>query len=566
MILSKDNIARQMKRSIICNVGPTNSGKTYKAMEHLSRSKGLFCGPLRLLAHEGYNTLKDKGCKVNLITGELRIEEHSNRSVDQICSTIEMANFNKIYPVAIIDEIQMISCSQRGFGWSNTLLNLPAETLYVCGEERAVPLVERLIKTYTDDDLHVNYFKRLGSLEIMKKPISMRDVKKGDCIVCFQRNHVLEYKSELEHLGLKVSVIYGTLPPNARVEQTRLFNEGVNDVIVGTDAIGMGLNLQIQRIIFSSHLKFDGKGLIPIEDPMVRQLAGRAGRYSSDIKEGIVTAFSSEVLRFINSRYCAVPLDVNSATLSFTFEDLKQIKDSNPSYSLKDILKQFFKSPPPKGFKYQDYSNIIRSAELMKPLINCSLRDQYVFLLAPVKLKSRPSMSEFFFIFLIRRFSQGKFADPFEFFRSFHPVQSCNVIEYNMPNLWSIYEESSNLMESEYKIRPLPTENDIPDRFDSKKIWSKVFKSNLSNPKNANVIEDMYSCLSLYSWIRSRFYFHPTFNYVQESGFMNSEVSNRLMQDAMEYTANLCSNLLEKPFGTRSARTRQNYATNMLGR
>ena len=530
-----------MKRKIVCNVGPTNSGKTYQAMLHLAESEGVFCGPLRLLAYEGYKTLSDKGCKVNLITGETRIENYNYKAVRQVCSTIEMANINRKYKVGILDEIQMIACPQRGYGWSRALLNLPAETLYVCGEERAVPLCERLIKTYTDDDFQVNTFKRLSPLEIMKKHISNQEVKKGDCILCFGRKQVLMYKGKMEAIGLKVSVIYGTLPPEARVEQARLFNEGINDIIIGTDAIGMGLNLQIQRIIFSESMKFNGNLLVYLEDPTVRQLAGRAGRFSSNIQEGLVTAFEKPVLDFVRGSYNSVPVPIEEATLSFTLEELHKIKENNPKYKLKDILQHFFDTPVPAGFKYQDVQAIIRVSNLITPLEGYSLRDQYSFLLAPVKIKRMISLSESFFLYIISRFIKGEFADPLEFFRTRTLIRNSNLFSKNPSTIWTTYANLTNIGDVDFIVRPLPSQINSQQGFNVTASWNELFSKDAFKIQNSNIVEDMYSCISLYLWIRNRFYFHPTFNFDN-----NTTVTTRILEDALEFLASICSKSVQK--------------------
>ena len=106
--------ARQIKRNIICHIGPTNSGKTFNALQQLKKSSnGLYLGPLRLLAWEVCENLKKEGIKCNLITGNER-DVYKDGSATHTASTIEMADFMKVYDVAVIDEVQMIGDTERG--------------------------------------------------------------------------------------------------------------------------------------------------------------------------------------------------------------------------------------------------------------------------------------------------------------------------------------------------------------------------------------------------------------------------------------------------------------------
>ncbi len=535
-----NRIPSHLKRKIICNIGPTNSGKTHAAMEHLSRSTGVFCSPLRMLAHESYEKLKKQNCKVNLITGEVRIENYNHRSVHQICSTIEMLNIEKTYQVAVIDEIQMIENEFRGQSWTRALMNLKAETLYACGEERAAPIIERLIKTYTDDDIEIRHFERLSPLTIMTKEIAIYDLQKGDCIVCFSRNKVVQFKNMIEQKGLKVSVVYGALPPESRVEQSNLFNTGKTDVLIGTDAIGMGLNLEIQRMIFSTNLKYNGSFNEPIEDFMVRQIAGRAGRFSSANKVGFVSAFDKSVLSFVNQNYHKKPLDIQNVIVGFELDDLKEIKLKNPTFTLTQLISYYFNQPLPASFAYQNTNNLLRVGYLLNSLVNCSIRDQYYFLLAPVKLKKQTTLSLLLYNHIIDCFIKNKFADPFKFLTSYFAINGTQF--FNSKDIWRIYEDFiTKSVREDFSVLPLQP-LDTP----KKQLHGNLIESILTLKKvkfeHSEQLEHIYMCLSLYAWLRNRFYFHPTFNYAFNP--TSSEVMDSVLKDSLITFSSLCSKAL----------------------
>lgn len=241
--------ARNMRRKIIMHVGPTNSGKTYQALRRLeSANAGWYGGPLRLLAHEVFNRMNNKGIKCNLKTGEeIRIVD-INAPITS--STIEMFSESSNYDVAVIDEIQMMADPQRGFGWTTALLGLKAKELHLCGEEAAVPLVTKIAEEL-GEEIEINRYERLSPLKTDSKPLfSYRNVRKGDCIVTFSRKTIFAIRERIEReSGLRCALVYGALPPETRSMQADLFNDPNTgyDVIVASDAIGMGLNLYFLR-------------------------------------------------------------------------------------------------------------------------------------------------------------------------------------------------------------------------------------------------------------------------------------------------------------------------------
>ena len=274
---------REMQRTIHVHVGPTNSGKTYNAIKALESSKnGVYAGPLRLLATEVYQRLTAKGLPCALVTGE---EVRIPKDTDQYFSscTVEMIPLNKEFDVAVIDEIQMLGDPDRGNAWTNALLGVRAKEVHVCGEERAANLVKSICATLGDKCV-IHRYERLSPLKSMKTSLDndFSRLRKGDAIVAFNRLSLHALKRKIEkYTGRRCAIIYGTLPPEVRVQQAALFNDPDNDYdfVVASDAIGMGLNLEIRRVILDSVSKHDGNQDRPLTYPEIKQIGGRAGRY-----------------------------------------------------------------------------------------------------------------------------------------------------------------------------------------------------------------------------------------------------------------------------------------------
>ncbi|HHH51611.1 MAG TPA: DEAD/DEAH box helicase, partial [Campylobacterales bacterium] len=247
-------IARLLNREIIFHVGATNSGKTYQALQHLQLADtGYYLAPLRLLALEGYETLKAKEVNISLITGE---EEIIDEDSTHISSTIEMMNSSIEVDVAVIDEIQMINDRDRGWAWANALIGVPAKKVILTGSADALDAVTKLCE-YLEEPLEVIHFERKNELKVLTNPTPIKSIEKGTAIVAFSRRDVLGLKQQLSS-RYDVSVVYGNLSPEVRREEARRFREGKSDILVATDAIAMGLNLPIKTLLFSKDNKFDG--------------------------------------------------------------------------------------------------------------------------------------------------------------------------------------------------------------------------------------------------------------------------------------------------------------------
>ena len=267
--------ARSMRRKFFIHLGDTNTGKTHNAIERLKKAKkGVYLSPLRILALENYERLNNEGIMCDLLTGE---EEIINPNSTHTSCTIEKVNLKEHYDIAVIDEIQMISDSFRGMSWSKAVLGLQCDEIHICGALNRKEILEEIIND-CKDEYEIKEYRRSIPLIVEDKNFSYNDISEGDAIVIFSKKRVLEIAEELSEKGIKASVIYGDLPPEVRKMQYEEFTSKKTKVLVTTDAIGMGVNLPIRRIIFMTIRKFDGEEVRELTSQEVKQVAGRAGR------------------------------------------------------------------------------------------------------------------------------------------------------------------------------------------------------------------------------------------------------------------------------------------------
>ena len=283
-------MARQIERHFVLHIGPTNSGKTYEALEELKKAEsGIYLAPLRLLAYEQYERMNREGCPCSMITGEERILVPGSFHQS---STIEMMNLSEDWDMAIIDEAQMVADRQRGGSWTAAILGLKAKTIHVCASPDAEKILIRMISA-CNDTYETVYHERMTPLEMDADAVDFRfpeDVKKGDALIVFSRKDVHSVAAELQESGITCSIIYGSLPYDVRHREAGKFADGTCDVVVATDAIGMGMNLPIRRVVFLQTIKYDGVKERPLTASEVKQIAGRAGRYGL-YDTGYVTSY-----------------------------------------------------------------------------------------------------------------------------------------------------------------------------------------------------------------------------------------------------------------------------------
>jgi ATP-dependent RNA helicase SUPV3L1/SUV3 len=278
--------ARGIHRKVVAWLGPTNSGKTHRAVLALAAARsGMYLGPLRLLALEQRERVVELGTACSLITGEERDESsptHSSR-------TVEMADFARPIEVCVLDEMQLAFDRDRGWAWVAAFCGVAAETLIVTGPRSAEPVIRRLAEL-CGDEVEVRPLERQGTLSY-EGVIDWRHVPPRSAVIGFSRALVLELKAMFEAHGLRVAVIYGSLSPEVRRNEARRFREGEADIVCATDAIGLGLNLPLDRVVFYETDKFDGRSNRRLEPGELMQIAGRAGRGPG--AAGWVAAFSA---------------------------------------------------------------------------------------------------------------------------------------------------------------------------------------------------------------------------------------------------------------------------------
>ncbi len=401
--------ARQIKRKVIYHAGPTNSGKTYHAVEALSKvKKGCYLAPLRLLAGELFDTLNQKGVPTTLLTGEEVVEVPD---ATHYSSTIEMARFDEPFDCCVIDEVQMLSDSQRGWAWTRAFINIFSPEVHICGDESVLDLVKKIV-ALTGDELEVRYYERMTSLEVEQQKIKLGELDKGDAVIVFSRRNALKYKKDIEHLGLKVSIIYGRLSPEVRREQARKFDKEETDVIVSTDAISMGMNLPIRRIVFSTLTKFFNAKEHKITNSEIKQIAGRAGRYGR-FPTGYVNCLS-RVENGIEDVNLALKSDLKQKDVAMVGPDLEIFRQVNdaltnqglPNLSLPEFLRLFntmdFESP----FCCVDLTDMIEIAEMVEEADSKNIMNDseiFGFACAPVNLGLMDHVQ--YFITLLRSFA-----------------------------------------------------------------------------------------------------------------------------------------------------------------
>lgn len=362
-------LARSIKRKFSIFIGKTNSGKTYAAMNALAQGKtGVYLAPLRLMAQEGQESLFDRKVLTNLVTGE---EQKKFDSATHVSSTVEMCNMTKPVDVAVIDEIQMISDESRGWAWSQALVGVPAKHVILVGSEEALPYILPIIESL-GEEYEIQRFERKTPLHIHEGLKKFKELKAGDCVVVFSRKSALEMKNAIEASGKKCSVIYGNLSPDVRRLEASKFKSGENPILVATDAIGMGLNLPISRLFFSTLQKYDGTDQRYLNVSEIKQIAGRAGRYGF-AEFGEVGLLMSESYQDKTLLHKAVYGDYEKAldTRVSIAPNLQQIQTICETIGKDDLYAAliFFKEKMVKGhqlYKTANLEDMIEIASLLK--------------------------------------------------------------------------------------------------------------------------------------------------------------------------------------------------------
>ncbi|EEF37981.1 DExH-box ATP-dependent RNA helicase DExH18, mitochondrial [Ricinus communis] len=387
--------ARVMKRKIIYHCGPTNSGKTYNALQRfMEAKKGVYCSPLRLLAMEVFDKVNAHGVYCSLYTGQ---EKKTVPFANHVACTVEMVSSDELYDVAVIDEIQMMGDAFRGYAWTRALLGLKADEIHLCGDPSVLNIV-RKICSETGDELIENHYGRFKPLVVEAKTLlgDLKNVRSGDCVVAFSRREIFEVKLTIEkHTKHRCCVIYGALPPETRRQQANLFNDQDNefDVLVASDAVGMGLNLNIRRVVFNSLSKYNGDKIVSVPASQVKQIAGRAGRRGSRYPDGLTTTLHLDDLNYLIECLKQPFEEVKKVGLFPFFEQVELFAGKIPNITFPQMLEKFGESCRLDGSYFLcRHDHIKKVANMLEKVQGLSLEDRFNFCFAPVNIRDPKAM------------------------------------------------------------------------------------------------------------------------------------------------------------------------------
>jgi len=269
--------ARARGVGVTAVLGPTNTGKTHLAIERmLGHSTGIIGLPLRLLAREVYNRCVERvgADAVALITGEEKIKPANPRFW---VATVEAMPRELDVAFLAIDEVQLGSDLERGHVFTDRMLNRRGrEETLVLGAATVRPMVERLLP-----GAHVLTRPRLSQLSFAGEKKITR-LPRRSAIVTFSADEVYSIAELIRRQRGGAAVVMGSLSPRTRNAQVALYQSGDVEYLVATDAIGMGLNLDVDHVAFASDRKFDGYQFRRLNPAELAQIAGRAGRASRD--------------------------------------------------------------------------------------------------------------------------------------------------------------------------------------------------------------------------------------------------------------------------------------------
>lgn len=391
--------ARHLQRSVTLYVGPPNSGKTHAAFERLAQAHdGAYLAPLRLLALEGRDRLVARGVACSLLTGEENVPAPDARVVS---STIEMVATNKPIDVAVIDEAQMIFDASRGWAWTQAIVAVPANELIIICSDFAVPAIESLLGL-CGERCTVRVFERKQHVQLLPKPVPISALQLGDAVVAFSRRDVLMLRDQISAAGHPVSVIYGALPPEVRRREAERFASGASHILVATDAIGMGLNLPIRRVLFSTLTKFDGTDDRPLDESEVHQIAGRAGRFGMH-EEGFVGVLdtaepaATRQLRELLHKHPRAPRDFKAPVAPNPWH-VKTIAARLHRTKLREVLGVFVEQLKldDAHFAVAELDQMLVLAEALdKTASKLPLKDRFTYAQAPVDTRTESQLQEF---------------------------------------------------------------------------------------------------------------------------------------------------------------------------
>ena len=361
------------KNKITAVLGPTNTGKTFLAIETmLSFDSGMIGFPLRLLAREVYDKVVKKvdPSKVALITGEEKIIPLNARYF--LC-TVESMPIDKNLEFVGIDEIQMCNDHERGHIFTDRLLNLRGEKLtMLMGSNTIRGIIQNL-----DDDIEFMNKDRLSKLSFDgHKKISR--INRKSAIIAFSTEEVYAIAELIRRQKGGAAIVMGSLSPKTRNAQVNLYQSGDVDYLVATDAIGMGINMDLDNVYFSNIKKFDGKKLRRLNISEIGQIAGRAGRYLNDGYFGITgdcNQINPDEIESLEKHNFPEIQNIFWRNSNLNFNSKISLINSLDEKPKKDWLKRIAECEDEKVFKFllKDENNIKieDNSEILKTLWEC---------------------------------------------------------------------------------------------------------------------------------------------------------------------------------------------------
>ena len=455
-------VARMIKRHFILHIGPTNSGKTYTSLQALEKSgSGVYLAPLRLMAYETYEKLNEKGIPCSMMTGEEEILMPGSHTASM---TIELLDLSKHYETAVIDEAQMISDIYRGGAWTNAVLGIAADKIHICMAPEAEGLICHLIKMCEGDTYEIHRYERKTPLVCDEEKFHFSvSVKKNDALIVFSKAKVIACAAELQKCGIRCSVIYGNLPYETRHNEVKKFVNGETDVVVSTDAIGMGMNIPIRRVAFLENDKFDGVTRRPLLPSEIQQIAGRAGRFGIFEKGYYNAEFGSR--RIKKKIETAVPF-FKQASIGFPTRLL------SVEGKLTEILDEWKSIPLPPVFWKQNLKTMRTLAAYCELFTD---EKELVYQLATTPVDDKNDVLVNIFKHIARDILEGK---------------ELNLSQYTKNRSW-LYGTEKNLdkLEHDYKVydlfynlfRKFSDRKELPDILCKKKEISEKITSILAS-------------------------------------------------------------------------------------
>jgi len=343
---SGDTARTERDRRVTVVLGPTNTGKTHLAMERMTGyASGMIGFPLRLLARENYDRLVARlgASKVGLITGEERIVPAGAR---YLCCTVESMplggtpaaddeGVRRSYDFVAVDEVQLAGDRERGHVFTDRILHARGihETMFL-GAETAGPLLRQMLP-----DARFESRQRLSNLSFAGSKKLTR-LPRRSAIVAFGVADVYQIAELVRRQRGGAAVVMGRLSPRTRNAQVELYQNGDVDFLVATDAIGMGLNLDLGHVALASDMKFDGRQMRRLAAAEMAQIAGRAGRHTNDGTFGVTDG-------------CAVPEpEMIEAIEQHRFQPIRSFwwRSRDIDFSSVESLLASLEAPPPLPF------------------------------------------------------------------------------------------------------------------------------------------------------------------------------------------------------------------------